>query len=127
MDKSTLASVSALLEKLSQEQNKLHSIIRDAMIPGLQYSIENNWVHIDTTYFDQANPDRACRYFGASLSERIAFEIQDYDSPTSYSQGKRFCEFMGFGQKATTRILEACSSDEQYDHWADEEIRRYSY
>lgn len=127
MNKSTLETISASLEKLSREQSKLHSIIRDAMIPGLQYTIENNWVHIDTTYFDQANPDKACQFFGASLAERIAFEIQDYDQPVSYSQGKRFCEFMGFGPKGTEKVLASCSPDDQYDNWAREEIRRYSY
>lgn len=128
MSKNTLESVSASLEKLSREQSKIHQLIKDAMLPGIRYTIENNWVRIDTSYHDEyASHQEKCQFFGNSLAKRIAFEIQDYDFPTSQRDAKRFCEFMGFSQEGTAAILAACSSDEQYDRWANEERRAYAY
>ena len=81
---------------------------------------------IDTKYYDQYADgwDRIM----ATVGEKIAEEIKDRDFPTSIEQGKEIIEVLRLDtDKDKQAILNACATDEQYNHYQEYEARQERY
>lgn len=125
MVKSNIETFQKALCKLEEQRRDIYQTLRSIIPSGMIWTIESGHIFFNTEYFD-SNHDTWTN-LTTPLAEKLAFEVQDYDHPTSYSDGKRFCEFMNFSQKQTEIFLASCSYDEAYEAWANEERRAYSW
>ena len=113
-----------MLSKLEQKLEVIEDMKRDIsvvmnLIPQMKWKFSMGSIHIDTSYYDDAHNGFLDEY--APLAEKLAFEIKDYDCPTSLDEARIFCEFMNFDEKDTNTILDACYTMAQYIQWQKEE------
>ena len=113
------------LRKLSNQKRELLKKIENNLVPGVQFTYCDDWgLQIKTDYFNEHNPDKLGGFFEPCLAEKLAYEIKDYDYPVPKSDGLMMSKFLGFTDKQTKMILGACTNDESYQQWTDEERAR---
>ena len=95
------------IEKLTKE-------IKDRMLPGLEFKIEQGSIVFTrlSSYSDNI-------FDPTSLAELIASEMGEFDHPIQRKEGIDFCDFMGFEDKDRDSILGACCTDAQWNDWLD--------
>lgn len=111
------------LDSLNIKYAILLEKIRNHLPPGIQFTISPvTGIQIVTTYFDEGRPIE--EILNTPLAVKVAYEIKDFDWPTSKSEGLKFSQFMGFSEDDTKAILDACHPDEVVEEFIHESIDR---